>query len=151
MKTHSPILHFAYLFLLLASLKGEETIPSILVSVAGIDSAEQSSSGSVQIIFTAHEPSTVRSAQLYTICDSVDRAKVREEYPLSGLFTLLIPRDLFNELKAQKEKREKDQSTIDKGIDPKMISNLVIIPKVDFSLIKKSIARFEQSENSNYQ
>jgi hypothetical protein len=128
--------------LLFSNLQGEEDRHDILVSIAYITSAEQSSSDTVQVGFKAHEPSEIRGSLFYANCDSKDRAKVRSKYPLSGLFIVSVSEDLLNKLKKQKEERERDQLTVDTGIDPRMISNLIMLAEVKFSLIEDSIREY---------
>ena len=67
---------------------------------------------------------------------------VRTKYPIGGLFRVSISDDLLGQLKEQKAEREGDESIIDKGIDPMRISNLIILPEVDFSLIEESISAY---------
>ena len=55
----------------------------------------------------------------------------------------LAPDAWTEDNKKLKEEIERDESTIDTGIDPRMISNLIITPKVDFSLIDESISKYE--------
>ena len=132
--------------LLFANLHGEEEKQSMLVSIERITSAEQSSSDTVQIRFRAHEPIEIRGSLFYAVCASKDRAKVRSEYPLSGLFTVSAPEDLFNKLKKQKEEGEPSQSAVDKGIDPRRISHAFITPEVNFSLIEDSIRAYTTAQ-----
>ncbi|MGB0744022.1 MAG: ExbD/TolR family protein [Opitutales bacterium] len=123
-----------------SNLQGEEIEKSLLVSVARITSAEQSSSDLVQIEFIVHEPSKIRGTRFHTNCASMNRSEVRTEYPLSKLLRVSASTILFNKLKEQKEEIESDQSIIDRGIDPSRISNLINSPEVDFNLFEESIS-----------
>jgi len=142
MNRYFKTIYITCTFLLCSISQGEEEKQSILVSVARITSAEQSSSDTVQIGFIVHEPSEIRGSRFHTICASKNRTEVRTKYPLSSLFQVSLPGDLLNKLKEQKKEREGDESVIDKGVDPRMISNLVISPEVNFSTIEESISAY---------
>ena len=142
MNRYFKTIYITCTFLLCSISQGEEEKQSILVSAARITSAEQSSNGTVQIGFIVHEPSKVRGTRFHANCDSKNRSVVRTKYPIGGLFRVSISDDLLGQLKEQKAEREGDESIIDKGIDPMRISNLIILPEVDFSLIEESISAY---------
>lgn len=140
------IIYIACTLLLFSSLQAEREKQSILVSVARITSAEQSPSNMVQIGFIAHEPTEIRGSRFYTNCASKERSEVRAEYPLSKLFRMSVSAELLKQLKDQKEEIEGDESIIDRGIDPRRISNLVISPEVNFSIIEESISPYTTAQ-----
>ena len=146
MKRYICTIYIACALLLFSNLQGEEVKQSILISISRITSAEQSPSDTVLIGFIVHEPSEIRGARFYTNCANKKRSEVRSEYPISGLFKLSAPANLLSKLKEQKEEREADELTIDRGIDPRMISNLIITTEVNFSLIEESISAYAQAQ-----
>lgn len=128
--------------LLTSCLWSEEQKVTLLVSVQRITSAEQSFNQKVQIHFRVHEPIEIRGTGFISNIDSTSREEVRNEYPVSGLFTASVPDEFLDQLKTQIESKKSIQSAVDAGIDPRRISTAVMMPIVEFSLIKDSIREY---------
>lgn len=138
MKNLSRIYQIAYIVLFAGTANAAENREQILVSVNRIISAEQSHTKQVQITFTVHEPATVKSSQFVTTTESKDRSEIRSEYPISGLFSIMVPLDFFNKLKAQRERTNHSEEIVDSGIDPRRISDSIMLPEINFTILEET-------------
>ncbi|MBC2602300.1 hypothetical protein [Puniceicoccus vermicola] len=124
------------LLLVPVPLKGQSE--DVLVSVDRIQSSELSPKGRVDLFFKVHEPIDARGSMFMIGCDNEDRARVRKEFPLDSLWAITVPHDFLVRLEKMKSGMERDEEIIDKGIDPRRISNAHVVPEIKMDEIQKA-------------
>ncbi|MDA3873734.1 MAG: hypothetical protein PF795_07210 [Kiritimatiellae bacterium] len=102
----------------------------LLVSVSNI-SGVAVHDDALKIFYTVHQPETLTGSLFVVLLPFRDRAAIRKERPLGSLHTLSVTSTFAGTLKEQSTAREKEQTQIDAGIDPRKLSSAILLPNLE--------------------
>ena len=112
------------------SSAGEPRKEEIVASVTTVVHPKNAIADTVTLTMTVHTPSDLGGFQFQIVTESKERAKVRAEFPVGSLQTLVLPTKISEELKKQIKAHASVEKTLDRGIDPMMISQVFLLPAV---------------------
>jgi hypothetical protein len=137
MKHHAISISFLVVSLLLTisclSFADAERNDRIVALVTKVMAPPKGSADTVELWMMIHAPSRFGGFQFIVVTESIDRARIRADYPLGSLQTLEFPARTIKELEAQIQVHVCVEKQLDSGIDPAMISQGFTIPTIKFS------------------
>ena len=125
----------------------------IVASITRVVHPKNGIADTVSIQMTIHSPSRLGGFQFIVVTESTERAKIRAKFPTGSLQTLGLPANTLKELEAQIDAHIAVEKTLDKGIDPMVISQIFLLPSVSLlELSPKPVAfslNIEQAEQGS--
>ncbi len=110
-----------------ADLKHSEPI---IASVTKVIHPSRSMAHSVTLWMTIHNPERFGGFQFIVVTDFTDRAKARARFPFGSLYKMELPLEVAQELETHIRARLGVENSLDGGVDPKMISQIFIVPSL---------------------
>lgn len=123
------------------SVHAEEAV-RVIVSVEKIENPDAKKEGSVTVLLRLHFPKEIAGTSFLIVTKSRDRASVRSSLPLASLQRASLPHSLFEELLKQRKSIDRWETTVDGGIDPEMISEVVALPMLSIAELASSLSAF---------
>ena len=146
-----PIAIVFSVFLLGASYGTSEKREKVVVSVTRVMHQKNSIGDKVTLSVTIHAPARLGGFQFLIETDSKDRVVTRKKYPTGSLQILELPVKTMKELEDQIEARISVEKTLDRGIDPRSISQAFVMPSVRMSELPKSMVECVVATQSDEQ
>ena len=119
------IVSIALVFVSFSFTQAQESV-GVVASVADIRVSHPPEAGSVHIMLLVHTPTEFRGLKIQFNDENLSRADARKTFPIGSTFAFSVPLSVVDMLKQERQQDEHVQRQLDGGIDPRMISQIVM-------------------------